>query len=1056
MFEPVDARVDFPSLESETLERWQADSVFSASLTQREAAPRFTFYEGPPTANNKPGLHHVWARIFKDVFCRFKTMRGFLVERKGGWDCHGLPVELEIEKELGISSKDEIEAFGVEEFNSLCRESVRRYVSDWEELTRRIGFWIDTENAYWTMSDEYVESVWWHLGRMWDADLLYEDAKVVPYCPRCGTALSSHEVAQGYEEIEDLSAYVKFPLVGEEATSLLVWTTTPWTLVSNVAVAAHPEATYVKVAVEGENLVLAKALLAEVFGENPPQVVAEFPGSDLSGSYERPFTYIEAEPTPAYTVVHADFVTMDEGTGLVHLAPAFGEIDREVGREYGLPAPNPVNAEGRFDGRVGEHAGVPVRDANAGLVEELRASGRLFRAEPYTHSYPHCWRCSTPLIYWAKSSWYVKTTSRRDRMIEENQRIGWHPAHIRDGRFGDWLANNIDWSLSRDRYWGTPLPIWQCENGHSTFVRSRSELGELAGRDLSALDPHRPFIDEISFDCPQCQGESAAKASRIAPVIDAWFDSGSMPAAQWGYPRGDASAEEFDRAYPADFICEAIDQTRGWFYSLLAVSTLTFDQASYKNVLCLGHIVDSDGKKMSKSLGNIIDPWTILDRIGADPLRWFFFSSGSPWTSSRVSVDAVEKSISGFLLTFWNTYSFFVTYANADSWSPGDGDQVPLNERPLLDQWALARLTATQSEVTEAMESYDALSATRALSTFISDLSNWYVRRSRRRFWAAREAGRAGGGVEKEAAYQTLYECLVTASTLLAPFCPFISDAIHRNLVPDGGSVHLADWPEIDPGRRQPGLEDGVEAARKIVSLGRAARTESKVRIRQPLGRALLVIPDGLTALIGDELEAVIREELNVDHLEPASTLADLVEVEVRPDFAKLGPRLGKQVQAVGTALAEASSGDLASEIEAGRRVEIEVEGETISLAPDELEVRRAPREGFAVVSEAGFGVALDLEIDERLRLRGIARELTHTLQGFRKSSGLDVADRIRLGLIAPAGGSIEAAIRAHGDEIADELLATSLAASSLEDESASRATFEIDGETVTATLAVA
>lgn len=1037
MFKQVEPGVSFPDVEAEVLDFWRSEKVFEKSLSLRAGSPRFTFYEGPPTANNKPGLHHVWARVFKDVFCRYKTMRGFSVPRKGGWDCHGLPVEVEVEKSLGITSKQEIEEFGVEDFNRRCRESVRQYVVDWERLTERIGFWLDTENAYWTMSDDYVESVWWQLGQMWDSGLLYEDFKVVPYCPRCGTALSSAEVAQGYQEIEDLSAFVKFPLADEPEVSLIVWTTTPWTLVSNVGVAVHPDETYIRAELDGQSYIVAKSLASSVLGEDF-KTLDEFRGADLSGTYIRPFDYLTEEDPPAYSVVHATFVTMDEGTGLVHLAPAFGEIDREVGREYGLPAPNPVDAEGRF--ATGPHAGTFVRDANAALVAELEDSGRLFKSQRYTHSYPHCWRCATPLIYWAKSSWYISTTSRKDRMIEENRQIGWHPPHIRDGRFGDWLENNIDWSLSRDRYWGTPLPIWQCAEGHATFVKSLTELSSLSGRDCTQIDPHRPYIDKIEIACRDCGGA----ASRVKPVLDAWFDSGSMPAAQWGYPSTDASATNFDAAFPADFICEAIDQTRGWFYSLLAVSTLVFDSTSYRNVLCLGHIVDAEGKKMSKSVGNIIDPWTILDSRGADPLRWFFFSSGSPWTPSRVSTDAIDKSTSNFLLTLWNTYSFFVTYALADGWGPGQAPQV--EDRPSLDEWILARLTATQIAVSDAMDSFDALNATKALSSFVGDLSNWYVRRSRRRFWSARSQEPADT-LSKESAYQTLHRCLVVTAQLLAPFCPFVADAIWRNLAgPE--SVHLSDWPEPDHHLRRPALESGVEIARRIVGLGRAARTESKVRTRQPLARAIVVTPEDDRSQLTEDLTATITDELNVDRIEFATTMAQLVDVEVKPDFRALGPRLGKKVQALAGVLADSDSQSLASQVEAGNHVVINVEGETVSLSPNELEVRRAPREGFAVVSEQDYCVALDLEIDAGLRMRGTERELTHSIQGLRKSAGLDVSDRIRLWIKAAAGSVAEKVIEQAAEEIASELLAVDFqmgdpSAESIRDE------FEVNGETI-------
>ncbi len=836
-FEPVAPSLNLVALEQEVLTRWDADDVFAESLRRRAGAPEWVFYEGPPTANGRPGIHHVWARLFKDLYPRFHTMRGRHVARKGGWDCHGLPVEVEVEKELGITNKHEIVAFGIAEFNQRCRESVHRYVGDFEALTRRIGMWLDTADAYWTLDNTYIESVWWQFRQMWDTGNIYEGHKVVPYCGRCGTALSSHELAQpgAYRDVIEASVYVRFPLVDRDY-DLLVWTTTPWTLVSNTGAAVSPDVDYVRVrGTDGRrDLVMAAARVADVLGDDAeilwPVEVEELVGRH----YERPFDFLPL-PDSGARVVAADFVTVDDGSGIVHLAPAFGEIDREVGEAEGLPLLNPVGPAATFvdaPGALTPWADQFVKDADASIIDALAAAGRLERVVDYSHSYPHCWRCSTPLIYWAKPTWFARTSARKDDLLRENETIGWHPEHIKHGRFGDWLENNVDWALSRDRFWGTPLPVWRCDEcGTDTCVGSVAELAERSGRDLDGLDLHRPAVDDVTITCPKCEH---AGARRVEPVLDAWFDSGAMPAAQFHYPF--ENADRFERRFPADFICEAIDQTRGWFYSLLAVNTLVFDRSPYRNVVCLALVVDKDGQKMSKTKGNVIDPWTVLDTRGADALRWNFFSAGSPWTARRVSVEAVDES-ARFLITLWNTYSFFVTYANLDGWAPGlAGTPAPVH---VLDRWVRSRLHSTVEAVTDALEAFDALRGAQAIERFVDDLSNWYVRRSRPRFWQANDA----------AAHATLYEALTTVARLLAPFTPFVADELHRNLAganADGtvASVHLTDWPVADADARDDALEAEMERARTIVSLGLAARNESKLKVRQPLRRALVLVPD--------------------------------------------------------------------------------------------------------------------------------------------------------------------------------------------------------------------
>src|SRR5215218_5132249 len=808
-FDPVAPSLELVALEHAALERWDVDDVFAESLRRRADAPEWVFYEGPPTANGRPGIHHVWARLFKDLYPRFQTMRGRHVARKGGWDCHGLPVEVQVEHELGIHNKHEIEAFGIAEFNRLCRESVHRYVADFESLTKRIGMWLDTDDAYWTLDNSYIETVWWLFRQMWDAGDIYEGHKVVPYCGRCGTALSSHELGQpgAYQDVTEPSVYVRLPVVDRDF-DLLVWTTTPWTLVSNVGAAVGPAVEYVKVKGRdgARDLVMGAARVGEVLGDDA-EVLGPVAVDDLVGlQYERPFDFVEM-PDTGGRVVAADFVTVDDGSGIVHLAPAFGEIDREIADAEGLPMLNPVGPAATFvDTPSGTTpwTGLFVKDADPAIIDALAAAGKLERVVDYTHSYPHCWRCGTPLVYWAKPTWFARTSAHKDELLRENETIGWHPAHIKHGRFGDWLENNVDWALSRDRFWGTPLPVWRCDDcGTDTCIGSVAELAERSGRDLADLDLHRPAVDDVTIDCSKC-GQPGAR--RVDPVLDAWFDSGAMPAAQFHYPFATSShggVDQFESRFPADFICEAIDQTRGWFYSLLAVNTLVFGSTPYRNVVCLALVVDKDGQKMSKSRGNVIDPWDVMDTRGADALRWNFFSAGSPWTPRRVSVEAVDES-TRFLVTLWNTYSFFVTYANLDQWS-ADGSATPSTH--VLDRWVRSRLHATVGAVTDALEGFDALRGAQALDAFVDDLSNWYVRRSRARFWQANDAS----------AHSTLHECLSTVALLLAPFTPFVADELHRNLATGSRkSVHLADWPTVDDAALDDALEAEMDRARAI------------------------------------------------------------------------------------------------------------------------------------------------------------------------------------------------------------------------------------------------
>ena len=1006
-FGPIDAPPDFIALERRALSRWQEEGLFDQVRTLREEGPPWIFYEGPPTANGRPGLHHVWARVFKDLFIRFRTMEGHQVPRKGGWDCHGLPVEIEVEKRLGFSRKAQIEEFGVREFNEMCRESVRAYVDDWRELTERAAVWIDTDDAYWTMSNDYIESVWWLVRQLSDKGLLYEGHRVTPYCPRCGTALSSHELGQpgAYRDVTDLSVYVRFPVPDDEF-DLLVWTTTPWTLISNVAAAVGPSIDYVRVAVQsGRDLVMAAELA-------PPdaEIVDRMTGADLVGRrYRRPFDVLAIDDR-GQRVVAADFVSTGDGSGIVHLAPAFGADDMEVARAQDLPVLNPVGPDGRFDDTAGRWATRSVKEADRDIADDLAARGLLVREEPYLHSYPHCWRCGTPLLYWATTSWFVRTSDRKGDLLAQNETVNWHPDHIKHGRFGDWLENNIDWALSRARYWGTPLPVWKCGYGHATCVGSLSELSVLAGRDLDGLDLHRPYVDEVEIDCPE--DGCGATALRVESVLDAWFDSGSMPSAQHHHP---FEPSGFASSFPADFICEAIDQTRGWFYSLLAVNVLTFGSTPYRDVVCLGHIVDEDGQKMSKSRGNVIDPWHIFDTFGSDALRWYFFSAGSPWSSRRVSENGIREASRKTLLTLWHVYSFFVTYADIEGWQPpapsrDAADSTPGGEAPprhVQDRWILERLDATVAAVTSGLEGFDALAASNAVASFVDDLSNWYVRRSRPRFW----------GSSDQVAFATLHRCLVVTSRLLAPFCPFLADELHRSL--DGGrSVHLQDWPARASDGSAP-LSAPMEAARRLVGLGRAARTDAGVPVRQPLRRALLLHP---AMELSGEIKEEIIDELNVKALEDVSDLSELMSWTVVPNFRALGPRLGPRVAEVKAALAGASGSVLRRQLEV--QGYLEVAGER--LGADEVEVRAERHEDFALAHDGGWAVALDLELDEELRNEGVARELARALNDVRKKLDLAITERIVVTL-GGAGARVQAAIAGHRRWIAAQVLATEI-----------------------------
>ncbi|EID79782.1 isoleucine--tRNA ligase [Rhodococcus opacus] len=1012
-FSTMPTRLELPEMDVRIIDWWRKRDVFQRSLARTKDGESWVFYEGPPTANGSPGTHHVEARVFKDVFPRYRTMKGYSVPRQAGWDCHGLPVELAVEKELQLSGKPDIEKVGIDIFNARCRESVLRHVGEFEQLTQRMGYWVDLDHPYKTMSPEYIDSVWWSLKKIFIDGLLSEDFRVAPYCPRCGTALSDHEVAQGYETVTDPSAYVRLPLTeplaGHPDAQLLIWTTTPWTLVANTAVAVHPEVMYALVHTDAGTFVVAESLLDAVLGTDA-EPLARFRGAELAGlRYRRPFDLVDVPD--AHLVVLADYVTTADGTGLVHQAPAFGADDLAVCRANGLPVVNPIGPNGRFLDEIPLVGGVFFKSAEQILVDDLTARGLLFEYQRYEHSYPHCWRCHTPLMFYAQPSWYIRTASVREALRRENARTNWFPGHIKHGRFGDWLENNVDWALSRSRYWGTPLPLWRCENGHVTPVGSRAELGQLATADLSDLDPHRPYIDAITFPCPQCE----QTATRVPEVIDAWYDSGSMPFAALGYPYVAGSEKEFDRRYPAQYICEAIDQTRGWFYTLMAVGTLVFDRSSYENVVCLGHIVAEDGRKMSKHLGNVLAPIPLMDAHGADALRWFMACSGSPWAPRRVGAGPLEDITRKLLMTYWNTASFFSLYASHVDWKPETA--APAGERPILDRWVLGELHMLARLVDERLENYDTAGAGRLLGDFVDDLSNWYVRRSRQRFWEG-----------DQDALSTLYECLDVLTRLLAPIVPFITEEVWQRVIRPGAtgaaeSVHLADWPLVDVALMGTMLSEQVRTARAAVEAGRAARKASKVRIRQPLARAFVGLPPGSAlprALLDD-----IAEELNVKMLDPLESAGAMVDVDVKPNFRVLGKRYGKRTQAIANAIHGVEPQRIVAELRERGTTTVEFEGTSVEVTVEEVIVTEVPRSGWVVETQRGVTIALDTDVTPELAVEGTARDVIRVVQRARRAAELDISDRVRLAIAGPE--SILAAVKAHQAFVAHETLAESV-----------------------------
>ncbi len=1013
-FKEVQGRYDGPALETEVLEFWREQDVFRKTLELSEGKPQFSFNEGPPTANGKPGIHHVLARSFKDIFPRYKTMQGYHVPRKAGWDTHGLPVEHEVEKELGIFDKKEIEAkIGVAEFTKRCRDSVMRYIGDWEKMTERMGFWVNLDEAYYTLNNSYIESVWNLLQKIWNKDLIYRGYKVVPYDPRIGATLSSHELALGYKDVEDPSITVRFKMQGEENTYFLVWTTTPWTLPSNLALAVGNDIDYSFCESDGQTLIVAEALRAAVFRDIEHSVIKTVKGRTLVGTrYEQLFTYLNVDAPNAFQVFAADFVSTESGTGIVHTAPAYGVDDLALGQANDLPVVHGVGLDGHFIDEVEPVKGLFFKDADKPLIRILKERGMMFRSERYLHSYPFGWRTGDPILYYAKNAWYIRTSNFRDRMAELNQTINWVPDHIKDGRFGNWLENNIDWALSRERFWGTPLPVWTDGGDDYLCIGSVRELEELTGRELSELDLHRPAVDEITFE------KDGKTWQRVPEVIDCWFDSGAMSYAQWHYPF--ENVDKFEKHFPADYICEAIDQTRGWFYTLHAISTLVSDSVAFKNCICLNLIVDKDGKKMSKSVGNIINPYDVFDTVGADALRWYFLARLSPDVPKRVSVEIVADVASSFINTFWNTYGFFVLYARLDEVDLTR--QIAPEDRPEIDRWALALLHKTITTVTESLDNFDAKTAGEALESFVDQLSNWYVRRNRRRFWKSTDAE------DTQAAYLTLYECLTAAHKLMAPFVPFLAENVYQNLVrsvdasaPE--SVHMTQWPVADPSWRNDDLLFDIDVVQKVVGLARAARGQSGVRTRQPLSRLLVRAPsDGAAKALNSHREQIL-EELNVKAIEFIARDAELVNYRIKPNLPRIGKQYGKLIPVIRKALEEADGGAIASAAASGDTFDIVVGDQTITLEGQDVLIETSSAEGYACAEDSGFLTALDTTLNEELIQEGYARELVRSIQDARKQAGLEVSDRITLGV--SGSKAVETALIKHRDYVMSETLAT-------------------------------
>ncbi len=982
MYKPVDTNLNFVEREKEVLAFWKENEIFEKSVDKNKGHESFNFYDGPPTANGKPHIGHILTRVMKDIIPRYKTMKGYYVRRKAGWDTHGLPVELEVEKQLGIDGKQEIEKYGIEPFIKKCKESVWKYKHEWEVMSDRIGYWADMKNPYITYDDNYIESVWWSLKQIADKGLLYKGYKIVPYCPRCGTALSSHEVAQGYKDVEEKSVFVKFAVKGRENTYFLAWTTTPWTLPSNVALCVNPKEDYAEIKVGDEHYIMAEALIGSVFGDEKPEVLSVRKGKDYEYTeYEPLFDYDTGAKEKAYYVTCDGYVTLTDGTGVVHIAPAFGEDDSNVGKRYNLPFVQMVDSRGRFVEGAYDLVGMFAKDADKVIIEKLRNEGKLFRELMFTHSYPFCWRCDTPLLYYARSSWFIKVTAVKEQLLASNASVNWMPPTIGTGRMGNFLENVIDWGISRERYWGTPLPIWVCNKcGKVHVVGSREELRKLGGL-KEDIELHRPYIDAVKWKC-ECGGEMI----RTPEVLDCWYDSGSMPFAQWHYPF--ENKDVFESTFPADFISEAVDQTRGWFYTLLAVSTTLFGKSPFRNCIVLGHVNDKDGIKMSKHKGNVVEPFTVLDKQGADATRWYFYTSSAPWLPSRFSAENVSEAQRKFMGTLWNTYAFFVLYAEIDGFNPAE-HKLEDCKLTVMDKWILSGLNSLIKYVDEGLNEYKITETSRAIGEFVDNLSNWYVRRCRERFWGS------GMNENKEAAYVTLYTVLSTLSKVIAPYVPFMAENIYRNLVvnffPEAPeSVHLCDFPVADESRIDPELESGMNDVLKTVVLGRAARNKANIKNRQPLRR---LIYNGKKEL-SPELKALIEDELNVKEVDISADSAKYISYELKPQLKTLGPKYGALLGKIRNLLAEKPD-EIAATVKSGGTYKTQIDGKDVFLAEDDLLISVKNKEGFSSESDGETTVVLDTALDAELICEGAEREIVSKIQTMRKEAGFEVTDHI-------------------------------------------------------------
>jgi isoleucyl-tRNA synthetase len=1046
--EVASTRTSFAELEEQILEFWDREKIFEQSISIRQDAPAFIFFEGPPTANGKPGIHHVIARTIKDLVCRYRTMKGFRVDRKGGWDTHGLPVEIEVERQLGLESKQKIIEYGVAKFNAQCRESVFKYKQEWDRLTRRIAFWLDLEHAYVTYENEYIETVWWILAQFFNRDLLYEGHKIVPYCPRCGTGLSSHEVAQGYDMAKDPSITITMPLRDDPQTAFLVWTTTPWTLISNAALAVGESIDYVLAVKDGHRFILAEARAQAVLKEGF-EVEKRFKGRDLVGKKYVPiFDYFANSPEPrAFTVLAADFVSTEDGTGIVHIAPAFGADDYELGRASGLPVLQPVRPDGTFEEKIAPYSGQFVKDADKAIIKDLKVKGRLYDSGQIEHTYPFCWRCDTPLLYYARRSWYIRTSQFRDRLLELNRTIHWHPPEIGEGRFGEWLANNVDWALSRERFWGTPLPIWVCEKcGEKTVVESVADLKARGSHLHEPLDLHKPHVDEVTIACAKCQGVMR----RVPDVIDVWFDSGAMPFAQWHYPF--ENKDRFEKLFPADFISEAVDQTRGWFYSLHAIATLLVDQASYKNCLVMEFIVDKQGRKMSKSRGNVVDPWAVIKTDGADTLRWYMLAASQPWLPTRFDTAAVTEVRNRFFDTWKNTLSFYHLYAGVD-----EIDTIAVLKRPAssneFDRWMASRTASVTAAVDKAYDEYDLTRAVRTIADFVvDDLSNWYVRLNRRRFWGEENDS------DKLDAYATLARTLLTLSGLAAPAAPFFADHAYRELLgKDAGggthpaSVHLTLFPKSNAGAIDTELETRMAAAQRVVGLGRAARAKTRLKTRQPLAEAVVILPSDWNKEMLEPVTALVEAELNVKRLRIRDSVEGIGQLSVKPNFPVLGSRIGPRMKELQKTLAEWDS-KTAEQFCRTQNATVTLGGSLVTLGAGDLVIDIIPLSGYHCEFDGRLFVAIDTRLNEDLQSEGLARELINRVQNTRKKIGLAVTDRIILTVRTTP--SAVSGIRRHADKIKDETLAVEFHLSDRPGDDLEGEKVDLNGEPATIAIA--